>query len=119
MAQFPTLKTGAVAQYPLIVTHRFRTDIVSFLDGSEQRLRNSPSMLHSWEVCLDKLDEQELSSIEQFFLSNQGQTAPFAFTDPWTGTTYPNCSLESDALNLQSLAPLWGRTTVVIRENRG
>jgi hypothetical protein len=118
MAQFPILKTGAVAQYPLVWTRSFRTDIVAFLDGSEQRFRNSSSVLHAWEIDLAKLDELELASVEQFFLGNQGQANLFVFTDPGSGANYPNCSIDGADLILESTAPLSGRTTVVVRENR-
>ena len=38
MPAFPKLKTGAVAQYPFATQYRSRTDIVRFLDGTEQTL---------------------------------------------------------------------------------
>ncbi len=118
MAQFPTLKTGAVAQYPVAVSLGYRADIVSFLDGSEQRFRNSPSTLHEWEIPLAQLDEAELANIQQFFLANQGGTAAFAFKDPASGITYPNCSIAGDAMNFKYAGPLSGQTRLFIRENR-
>ena len=36
---FPTLKTGAVMQYPGKRILQFSTDVVRFLDGTEQRYR--------------------------------------------------------------------------------
>jgi hypothetical protein len=118
MPTFPILKTGAVAQYPLKTTFNFRADIVWFLDGSEQRFRNSPSVLHQWEIDLSKLDETEMASIEDFFLGNEGPTLSFAFTDPSTNQFYPNCSVSNSELPLTFIGPLSGSTTVVIRENR-
>ena len=118
MAAFPIFKTGAVAQYPLKTTFNYTADIVWFLDGSEQRFRNSPSVLHQWEIDLAKLDEQEMASIEQFFLGNEGPAESFAFTDPSTTTVYPNCSVSNSELALIFTAALSGKTTIVIRENR-
>ena len=118
MALFPTLKTGATAQYPLRVTLSGRVDIVWFLDGSEQRMRNAPSFLHTWEIALEQLDEQELRSIEEFLLANEGSAETFAFTDPVSQQVYPNCSIQSDSIDLTSIAPLSGKATVTIRENR-
>ncbi len=118
MASFPSLKTGAVAQYPVKTTYLFRTDTVWFLDGSEQRFRNSASTLHRWEIDLSKLDEQEMASIEQFFLVNQGTTLPFAFTDPWSGSTYANCSIDGGELGLVFDSAQSGSTKIAIRENR-
>ena len=118
MLQFPTLKTGAVAQYPAAHSIQYRTDIVRFVDGSEQKLRNSPLFLLSWELSLDQLDEQELSTLAAFFASAQGAAASFSFTDPWTGLTYPSCSLDGDSFRAGYHAPLSGSTRLVIRQNR-
>ena len=118
MLQFPVLKTGAVAQYPLTLKLSYRADIVWFLDGSEQRFRNAPSILHQWEIALDLLDEQEMGEIEQFFLSALGSDETFAFTDPASQTVYPNCSIIEDSIELDYVAPLLGKTKLSIRENR-
>jgi hypothetical protein len=118
MPQFPILKTGAVAQYPLSTAYIYRADIVAFLDGSEQRFRNSPSVLHQWNITLSELDEQEMSNVETFFLALQGPTQPFAFTDPSTGTSYASCSLVAESLTENYVQPLSSSTSLVIRENR-
>jgi hypothetical protein len=118
MAQFPTLKTGAVAQYPLRMTLNYHADVIWFLDGSEQRFRNSPSVLHQWTIAVAKLDEDEIASIESFFLTNQGKAGVFSFTDPWSGQVFPNCSVTADDLDLLYSGPLSANTQVTIRENR-
>jgi hypothetical protein len=118
MAQFPTLKTGATAQYPLQLTLNYRADVVWFLDGSEQRFRNSPSVLHQWAIALDRLDEDEMASLESFFLANQGRAGTFSFTDPWSGQVFANCSFAADDMALTFSAPLSGKTQLIIRENR-
>lgn len=118
MLPFPTLKTGAVAQYPLSVLVEYRADIVWFLDGSEQRFRNSPSVLRQWEIKLDKLDEQEMANVQQFFVANGGAQNSFAFTDPSSQLEYPNCSLVGDSLELTYTELLSGKTTMRIRQNR-
>jgi Conserved hypothetical protein 2217 (DUF2460) len=118
MASFPTLKTGAVMQYPGKRSLQFATEVLRFLDGSEQRYRDSPSMLHRWIIQLDLLDEAELAALDQFFVSNQGAFGSFSFTDPWDGTVYPNCSLENDTFNFSVRAEMCGKTSVTVRENR-
>jgi hypothetical protein len=116
---FPTLKTGAVTQYPGKRTLLFNTDTIRFLDGTEQRFRDSPSVLHQWTIQLDLLDEDELVTLDQFFLSNQGRFGSFSFTDPWDGTVYPNCSLAADAFSFQLRAEMRGKiTTLTVCENR-
>jgi hypothetical protein len=118
MATFPSLKTGAVAQYPIKTSFIYKADIVWFLDGSEQRFRNSPSVLHQWEIDLAKLDETEMAALEEFFLGNEGPTVAFSFTDPSTNEMYPSCSVSPSELALTFSDPLSGSTTIIIRENR-
>lgn len=118
MANFPTLKTGAVAQYPANKTFYFRNQILRFLDGTDQRYRDSSGPLHAWELRLNKLGEAEMATIEAFFAENQGSFGTFTFTDPWDGQVYRNCSLASDSLGLVSTDETQGSVIVKIVENR-
>jgi hypothetical protein len=119
MATFPKLKTNAVAQYPATKVIRFQNQVLRFVDGTEQRYRDASSALHQWVIRLNALDESELASLEQFFGSNQGRLASFAFTDPWDGTQYANCSLASDEVNLAAIDELRCATSLAVIENRG
>jgi len=118
MAQFPTLATGSVAQYPIAFGISFKNQIVTFLDGTEQRFRNSSSALNTWVISLDRLNEQEMTSIEQFLLVNQGAFETFSFTDPRTGTVYSDCSVVGDDFDFTFGAPLSGMSQIRIRQNR-
>jgi hypothetical protein len=118
MANFPTLKTGAVAQYPATVTLRHRNQTVRFVDGVEQRYRDSARPLRRWLLMVDQLDESEASAVEKFLAENQGAFANFGFTDPWTGVHFPNCSIEDDALDISFSGEMHGSTLVTIVENR-
>lgn len=118
-ATFPGLKTSAVAQYPARRTVRYQNQAVRFLDGTEQRYRDSAGALHEWEIRLDQLDEQELAAIEEFLSAVQGAFGSFSFTDPWDGTAYPNCSLATDELALTTTGEMNGSTRLVVMENRG
>ena len=115
---FPKLKTGAVAQYPGRRVLRFQNQTLRFLDGSEQRYRDSGRAGHEWEIRLDHVDEGEMAALEEFFAANQGAFGRFEFTDPWDGQVYADCSLMADEMGLESLAELRGRTVLQIRENR-
>ncbi len=119
MTTFPLLKTSAVAQYPAQRNLAFQNQTLRFVDGREQRYRDSAGPLHRWQIRLDQLDESELTAVEEFFASNQGTFANFAFTDPWDGLVYQNCCLETDDLDVTAVAEMWGRTAVTVRENRG
>jgi hypothetical protein len=114
---FPTLKTGAVMQYPAKRTLQYNTDTNRFLDGTEQRFRDNAVVLHQWIIQLDLLDESEIASFDQFFVSNQGRFGSFTFTDPWDGTVYPNCSLSADTFAFQLKGEMRATTTLTVCEN--
>lgn len=118
MASFPTLKTGAIAQYPADRTPQFSTQAYRFVDGSEQRFPAFPGVLQQWTIQLGLLDEGELETLREFFLSQEGRAGSFSFTDPWTSTVYSNCSFASDTLSLVFQGPMNGTTQVVVKENR-
>jgi hypothetical protein len=115
---FPTLKTGAVMQYPATRRLCYNTDTIRFLDGTEQRFRDNPAVLHQWTIELSLLDESELAALDQFFVTNQGRFGSFSFTDPWDGAVYPNCSLAKDAFSFQLTGEMRGKATVTVCENR-
>ena len=118
MADFPKLKTGAVAQYPSDRRKTAFTSVYRFLDGGEQRFRTGSTPLRRWVIRLDLLDEAELSALEVFFLSQSGRFGSFAFTDPWDNTAYSDCSLDGDTLELDFSDNGRSETHVVVKENR-
>jgi phage-related protein len=118
MATFPPLKTGAVAQYPAARTYQYQNQIVRFVDGHEQRYRDSAGLLRQWTIRLDFLDATELAAIDDFFLANQGSFAEFAFTDPWDSVSYPRCSIAGDYLVTVADWECRNLTSITIVENR-
>jgi hypothetical protein len=118
MSAFPTLKTGAVLQYPAQKEVRFCTSVLRFIDGSEQRFRNYQTPLHRWVIRLELLDESELHQLREFFRTQGGATGSFAFTDPWDGTNYGNCSIEDDGMTEVLSDESNGKTSLTVRENR-
>jgi hypothetical protein len=117
MSNFPTLKTGAVLQYPAQRQVQFATAVVRYIDGSEQRFRTYAKQLHRWMIRLDMLDESELHQLREFFRTQNGAARTFAFIDPWDGNQYPACSIEEeemiDTLGDESNA----KASLTIREN--
>ena len=118
MANFPALKTGAVAQYPSDRTRRFSTQVLRFLDGGEQRFAGFGAPLKKWLIRLALLDETELAGLEEFFVEQGGRAGTFTFTDPWDGTVYPNCSFEGDTMTADYRGRSDGAASVVVKENR-
>ena len=118
MATFPQLRTGAVAQYPASRGQRFQNQLLRFVDGTDQRYRDSAGPLHNWVIRLELLDERELATLEAFFVANKGRLGNFAFTDPWDGHVYSSCRLASDELDLEVTGELRGSTALKVSENR-
>ena len=118
MSAFPLLKTGAVLQHPASQSRSHSTCVLRFVDGTEQRFREQAQPLRKWTIRLELLDETEVATLEDFFQSQLGRLGDFAFTDPWDGTIYPNCSLEEDNIMMLFEDLLRGKVTVVVRENR-
>jgi len=118
MATFPKLKTGAVAQYPLARRAQFQNQIVRFVDGSDQRYRDSAGAQLEWEIQLSRLDDSEMAAIEEFFRANQGAFGRFEFIDPWDGQVHHDCSIADDVLQLGTLAETGGNTRLTVVRNR-
>lgn len=117
MATFPKLKTNAIAQYPLARREQFQNQTVRFVDGSEQRFRDSARAQLEWEIQLSQLDEGEMAAIEEFFLASQGAFGSFTFTDPWDGQVHDNCSVAGDGLVLVTEAEMRGSTRLTVVRN--
>ena len=107
-----------MAQYPAKRVLRFQNQTLRFLDGTEQRYRDSAGLLRRWEISLSKLDECEMAAVSAFLEQNQGAFGSFAFVDPWDELVYENCSLESDELYLTMRGEMNGETRVTVVENR-
>ena len=118
MATFPQLKTGAVAQYPVVRHGEYLNQTVRFVDGTDQRYRDSGVPRESWQISLSGLDETELAAIEEFFLASQGAFGSFSFTDPWDGQVYDDCSVAADELSLVTVAEMRGSTRLTVVRNK-
>ena len=117
-ATFPTLKTGAITQYPATNHTHYSSFVLRFLDGSDQRYRDYSAPLRRWTIQLDMLDEAELNALDQFFKSQQGRFEAFTFVDPWTQSTFPSCSVEQDSLDYELSGEMRGSTSLIVVENR-
>jgi hypothetical protein len=118
MVDFPQLRTGAVAQYPSQREIRFQTTVTRFIDGTEQRFRCAKGPAARWVVRLSQISAEEMALLEEFFESARGQFGSFRFTDPWDGTEYPDCSLETDDF-FENAATEWRwATRLIIRSNQ-
>ncbi len=118
MSSFPTLSTGAIAQYPLACTQQFATDVVLFTDGTEQRYGRFASPLRQWTLRFSLLTETELAALLEFFQQQQGGAGTFSFTDPNDGAVYESCRFASDVVEVEIDGDGGGAATVVIQQER-
>lgn len=118
MSDFPTLNTGAVAQYPADRSTAFVTQVLRFVDGTEQRFAGYGTPLHRWVIRLNMLGEDEVSRLSAFFTLNGGAAGTFSFTDPWDGTVYSSCRFEGDEMTTGFGGENHLKTTLTIQENR-
>jgi phage-related protein len=114
MPDFPVLKTGVAAQYPLGKSVRFQTQTVEFLDGSKQRYALQGRGLRRWTVTLELLDDREFRAIVDFVESVA--SAPFLFTDPVSGESGIRCILAGDGFDSVMNGEMTGQAMIVIRE---
>jgi len=114
---FPTLSTGAVAQYPLGRELRQSAEIVTFLDGSEQAYRNQAAPRRRWVVELALLSDREVALLKAFFEEQKGRWGTFSFTDPWDSAAYPSCSFESDSFPHEMSSEGRSKARLVIYEH--
>jgi hypothetical protein len=118
MSAFPRLKTGAVTQYPASRVLEHATEVVRFVDGTEQRYRRRGAAGRRWAIRLDLLDETEMARLQEFFETAKGRFGSFSFEDPWDHSVHADCSLENDELEIQLLGEARGSLALVVKENR-
>ncbi|WP_321474480.1 hypothetical protein [uncultured Paludibaculum sp.] len=118
MPEFPSLKTGAVAQYPLGRGIRTGTTVVEFLDGGEQRF-SSQRMRRRWVVRMEQLDEGEAMRVAAFASQYLNTLEPFRFTDPWNGAVYERCVLEGEEATVRAVSQMDCGVALVVAEEVG
>ena len=116
MERFPTLKTGAAAQYPAERSLVFSTETKHFLDSSEQRYVNTAAAKRFWRLNLSLLTPTENAAIREFFDLMRGSQTDFEFVDPWTGLVVAPCRFAQDELAYRISGELDEAVTVTIRE---
>lgn len=119
MATFPSLSSGAIAQYPLIFGVSQGTSVIRFIDGSDQRFLIQGKQLRSWQIRVELLSDTEMEQLETFFDSQQGAYSTFTFPDPISGTDVPNCRIGSAELTTVYAAAGAGSASIWVVETNG
>jgi len=115
---FPRLKTGAASQYPSVRCVRYRTEVLRFLDGSEQRYRLMGKPLRIWQLNFAAVGEEEARRLVKFFELQQGGYGGFAFEDPWEGQTYEDCSMTREEIGTVAEGEGRHRMEIELKENK-
>lgn len=91
---FPALHSGTVGMYPAVLGVRYNTEVVTFVNGSEQRWASAPG-LGDFELTFTDINGYDLGILLDFFNSVKGQ-----FDSTWVltmnGVTYNNCVFIQD-----------------------
>lgn len=117
MADFPILKTGAVAQDGSVTGIGFGTRVLRFADGAEQRFRDRKGPLRRWMIRLELLTDEEYAALTAFLDARQGRHGSFSFFDPWDEVEYLNCSLASDIQEIELREHARAAVTIWVKQN--
>jgi len=104
-------------QYPAQKSTVFSTVVLRFVDGTEQRFAGYVGPLRQWLIRLELLDQGEVNDLASFVLLNNGAGGTFAFTDPWDGTVYSNCSFRSDSMAVTFTGESQIATNLTVTQN--
>ncbi len=101
MAMFPTLKTGAEAQYGFerIEDRPVRTQ--HFLDGRTRRFTTQRAR-RGWKLKLRGLSANEAIELASFVSDHLNTNATFTFRDPWTGQEYDDCEVPASSYRVET-----------------
>lgn len=111
MAVFPALRSGVVGMYPATLGLMFSTQVVKFVNDSEQRWGTSVGR-GDLELVFTDINGYDLSTLYDFFRTAKGQ-----FDNTWSitvnGQTYTNCGFLSDAFEVVESKP--GRYSITLK----
>lgn len=116
MSTFPTLRTGATAQYPCELVLESPTRHIRFVDGRSKSFA-ARRIRRTWRIPLSGLREDEAAKIWEFYRQQRGSLIPFDFEDPFTGQAVPNCRFAGDSLRLALEGPQSGEAVIEVRED--
>jgi hypothetical protein len=89
--------TNVPLRYPYVRTVRVASQVLEFLDGSEQRWQ-ATKPLNGFEISLQDLSWADLQAVRDWFASIKGAFQEFDFVI--SSETFPGMVLESDVLSM-------------------
>lgn len=118
MLEFPRLKTGVSAQYPVQREILGETRTFTFLDGKQQRFPVK-RLRRRWVIRFRDLSEEEAAAVEEFAFQHRETGEAFRFLDPVTGREHFPCYLEGRSQVQSAVGPGRRESVVVIVEGGG
>jgi hypothetical protein len=116
MADYPNLSTGKIARYPLVRTVSYRTRVLTFLNGAQQRWSVRKPLLSPLILTYTNIKRADRTTLENFFKSMKG-AFDHTFTLTLDGTAYLNCYFDQDEMVWTEQKPNRWSTTVKIRQS--
>lgn len=114
---FPLLKTGSRLQYPFRRTAQYSTQVLEFIDGTEQRMPQQASSQLEWQIGLSKLDDGEVNRYTELFDASQAGVRGILFLDPLDSQTY-TCALVEPELDVEVDGLGYGSIEITLTEKR-
>lgn len=110
-ATFPS-----ICQLPFVQKARFRTVRNDLASGARFTRYQLGSPLASWSLPFSVLTATEFGSLLNLFVSVGGRYGTIQFTDPETGTVYPNCRFDTDTFEARYIGTRQYAVTLPIVE---
>lgn len=82
MSFFPQVGAGAISQFPIHRTRRWRSILNEMESGERIQLADTAANEIQWKLSLKDLSDTESAAITNLFNSLQGQFGAFLFVDP-------------------------------------
>lgn len=95
---FPTLKSGNTVFYPVVDNQSFGTDLIRFLDDTEQRWRHR-NMLRRFKLTCTDINAYDSALILNFYRSQFG-SFDSTWSLPFNGATVANLAFVQDGFQI-------------------
>src|SRR4029077_14220708 len=82
MLIFQQLGSGALSQFPVQKRRRLRTVLNAAGDGRAIKLADPAGEFTEWGLAYGHLTDDEVSALQQFYITAEGTLNGFTFVDP-------------------------------------
>jgi hypothetical protein len=115
MPTLPLLRSGSSVQYPFVTRHKCTTEIIRFIDGSEQRFTQAGAT-RTWKISLSDLMPEEVIALDAFAQSNLANNDRFTFHDPVSGDVLNQCNLATEPIEIEHVGEQRASLSLIVIE---